>query len=284
MSDNNKTNLENNEINSTNIFDEFENEPSLVSDVKKLKIEQNKDVFFYISMTWKLLQNLFLVFLFFIIFAATYIYIQNDKTLENESLLNPICSLLNKTVPKPDDLGSCSSLSYTKNFYEEELKKLKVEVAQQTLSVLSILYEEKNFNKTKDVLFLLNKTDSKLSVLEILDKFNNLKLEFWWIDKRKVQCRNFLIERWDNTLSMKCEAFSKGFEKWIIWFSWDKSWNTIRWTSITIANSFINYIEKNTDDFTVIERQKVFNNISVVGEKNWYTNKTSFDVKLKINF
>ena len=87
-------------------------------------------------------------------------------------------------------------------------------------------------------------------------------------------------------LSMKCQAFAWWYTSEIIWFSGNKNskQDSLNGTSISIANSFINFLEKNaTKYFLVVERQKIFESQPVIW-KDGYTNQTNFDLKLKINF
>ena len=85
---------------------------------------------------------------------------------------------------------------------------------------------------------------------------------------------------------MKCEAYTASSISGIIWFSWDKNneSDSLSGTSISLANSFINYLEKNAKKyFLVVNRQKTFDLEDIDGN-DWYTKKTSFDLNLKINF
>jgi len=273
------------ETSSVNIFDEFATDSSLIDEVEKLKEEEKKDTYYYLSISWKILQNIFW-FLFVIVFLLYwYIYIQKNDSFADKSLLDPICFVFNdSTISKPEGTTYCSSISFLKKTYELNFETIKLEQSKKILENIIKIYEDSNFTKTKEVSFLLNKTTDRLSVLEVMEKFDLLKNDFWWIDKRKIQCQKIKIISELKILEMECYSYSQWYEKWIIWFSWIKNSDEIWWTSITIANSFLNYIEKNSKDFSLLERQKIFEIESVSWETNGYTNKTSFDVKLKINF
>jgi len=273
------------DINSTNIFDEFATDSSLVDEVEKLKEEAKKDVFYYLSLSWKILQNLFFVLFVIGVLLFSYIYIQKNEKFSDKAILDPICMIFSvEWLATPDNTVYCSSISFSKSYYEEKLKELKKEQSKEILHNITRIYEESNFTKTKEVSFLLNKTEDRVMILKVLEKFDALKNEFWWIDKRRVQCTDITIDTMEKTVNMTCSAFSQWYERWIIWFSWVKNSDETWGTSISIANSFLNYIEKNTKDFTLVDRQKVFSSASVSWEKNGYTNKTIFDIKLKINF
>ena len=270
------------ETSSVNIFDEFATDSSLIDEVEKLKEEEKKDTYYYLSISWKILQNIFW-FLFVIVFLLYwYIYIQKNDSFADKSLLDPICFVFNdSTISKPEGTTYCSSISFLKKTYELNFETIKLEQSKKILENIIKIYEDSNFTKTKEVSFLLNKTTDRLSVLEVMEKFDLLKNDFWWIDKRKIQCQKIKIISELKILEMECYSYSQWYEKWIIWFSWIKNSDEIWWTSITIANSFLNYIEKNSKDFSLLERQKIFEIESVSWETNGYTNKTSFDVKLK---
>jgi hypothetical protein len=101
------------------------------------------------------------------------------------------------------------------------------------------------------------------------------------------------IDSIEKILNVVCDAYSQGYENnWIVGFSGnaERKDEYISWTSLSLANSFLNYIEKRKDSgFTVIEKQKLFEAETVswdsdVGRATGYTKRTTFDIKLKINF
>lgn len=285
MSEKDIENLVNDKGGSSNIFDEFSTDSSLINEIEKIKEEQNRDMFYYISLVWKIFQNVFLLLLVSFIILFSYIYIQKNKNISDSAILDPLCFIfINTSLEKPSGVTYCSSISYLKDYYQKQIEDLKLFQSQKILENIVKIYEQENFLKTKEMVFLLNKSKNKESTLKVLENFDLLKNEFWWIDKSKIQCEGIEIDFIKKYLSMKCVSFSQWYEKWIIWFSWKKNYDEISWTSISIANSFLNYIEKNSSDFTLVDRQKIFSSEGIVWESNWYTSKTSFDVKLKINF
>lgn len=270
---------------SKNIFDEFSTDSSLINEVEKLKEEQTKDMFYYLSMISKVFQKIFILILVFFIFSYWFIFIQKNETFSDNALIDSVCFLFSdSSIEKPEWTTYCSSISYVKSYYKNKLTLLKQEQSKKILENLVKIYEQENFTKTKEMSFLINKWKETSWILQILEKFNTLKNDFWWIDKSRIQCEKLEINFTNKTLNMKCISYSQWYERWIIWFSWKKNYDEIWWTSISIANSFLNYIEKNSSDFTLTERQKIFSSENVIWETNWYTNKTSFDVILKINF
>lgn len=276
------------EINSTNIFDEFEsNNSNLIEEVERLKKESKKDIYYYLNISTKVIWYLFWIFLLFLIISYVYVYIQKNENIYNKGFLDPICWIIMWDSPSPDEFLSCSSITFSKKYYEQRLSRLKITQTEKILPLVSLVYERENFLKSKEISFLLDKSENKFRVLDILEKFDSLKNSFTWISKSRVTCSDINLDWDDKIFSLKCEAFSSNFDNDIIWYSWTRSsqwWSFVQWTSISIANSFLNYIEKNSNDFTLFDRQKTFSNTSVVWDQSWYTTKTQFDVKLKINF
>jgi hypothetical protein len=81
----------NKENESANIFDDFAQDSSLINEVNKLKKENIRDKFYYISKAAYYLQASFWILFFVLILSLSYIYIQNRSDLENSNLIDPIC-------------------------------------------------------------------------------------------------------------------------------------------------------------------------------------------------
>ena len=267
-----------------NIFNDFDSDASLQVELKNIKEKESKDMFYFLSKFLIVLEIIVVLAFLFSIWGFLYTYIQKDSEFSNKEFLNPICSIFNGDLV--DEWAWCSSISYNKRIIDSRLKELNKEQAKLVLNILPMIYEKENFLKTKEIAFLNDKSQNKLKVLDIIAKFDQVKNEFTWVEKKKLQCNNLTISAKDRTLSMKCEAYANGYTSWIIWPSWNKNSesDSLSGTSISIANSFINYIEKNyTKYFSVIDRQKTFDVEPIVW--SWaYTKKTPFDLKLKINF
>jgi hypothetical protein len=88
------------------------------------------------------------------------------------------------------------------------LENTENQQVESILGILKRLDEVANFNNTNEVLFLLDKSQNKLKVLNILEKFDNLKNEFDKIDKQKIQCNSLIIDSKKEILSMDCTAYS----------------------------------------------------------------------------
>lgn len=279
----NKTNNISNQDLSKSIFSDFNADSSLEADLQKIKEKENKDIFYYINIIWFVLKIIFISLILVLSLWYTYIYIQNSEEFSEKEYLTPICWILNWNIV--ENSSGCSSISYLDTVVKNDLENLYKNQTSLILSVLPIIYERESFLKNKEIFFLLDKSKNKLKVLDILSKFDFYKNDFTGIEKKKLECNNFTIDAEEKILSLKCNAYSRWYTSEIIWFSAEKnSKEMVSWTSISIANSFINYLEKNAFKyFIVLDRQKTFWVESVLW--NWaYTKKTSFDLKLKINF
>lgn len=270
----------NNNIDSSNIFDEFVDDTNLIEEVDKLKNEKNRDIFFYLSKAGHFFQISFFIILFLLVLLFSYIWIQNNEKLSNSNILDPICFLILWDIDNTDSY--CSSVSYLKNKYTSDLKELEDDQSREILSILERLYEIENFTKTKEVIFLADKANNKLKILEILEEFDSLKNDFDKIDKQKIQCDSLIINSDKKTLEMDCISYSAWFEKGLRWFDGTTD-STVKWTSLSVANSFLNYIEKESDVFNIIDRQKIFSSEVVLGQKTDFTNQTPFKLKLEYN-
>lgn len=274
----------NNEINSTNIFDEFGSDNlSLMEEVEKLKEEAQKDIYYYLNIAWKILGYIFWLFLLVFLVLLWYIYIQKSDSFYDQAFLDPVCGFMLWETPNPDAYLWCSSISSTNKYYIEKLWELKKDQSIKVFPLISLVYEQENFLKSKEITFLLNKSENKFRVLDVISRFDKLKNDYVWIyNKDRILCSDILLDSDDNTFSVKCEAYSSDFDNKILGLSWNR--DDLLWgTSISIANSFLNYIERTSKDFTIIDKQRVFKSSNITWEKG-YTNKTPFDITLKINF
>ncbi len=178
MSENNSPNSENQEINSSNIFDEFDSDDSLLSEVEKIKDEQSKDVFFYMSTAGKVFQNLFIIVLLLILCSLGYLYMQKNEEVVNKWFLDPVCNFVVWKVPTPEWNSFCSSLAFTKKYYSDKLTKVKSEYSTDIFWILIRIYENENFLKTKEVSFLVNKSDNKVKLIRNYGKIWFIKTRF----------------------------------------------------------------------------------------------------------
>jgi len=96
--------------------------------------------------------------------------------------------------------------------YTDEYKQTKVEQAEKIISIIDSVYKIENFTKSKDVVFLTTKTQNRVLPLRILEKFDDIKRDYEPLEKEKIQCYDIKIKN-DNILSLKCMAYSAGYEK-----------------------------------------------------------------------
>lgn len=274
---------ENNKINqkidSSNIFDEFVGDSNLKKEVDSIKQEKEKDLFFYLSKVGSVLQTMFWILLVIMIIIFSYIYIQNNDELKNSNILDPFCFIFLWDV-KNEDMY-CSSISSLNKTYSLKLETTKQEENKAILGILEKLYNVENFLKTKEIIFLVDKSENKLQTLSILEKFDDMKNEFN-VDKDKIQCNSLSIDSKKSLLTMNCESYSQWYEKWLRWLDWTTE-NPLKWSSLSQANSFLNFISKTSKTFEIIDRQKMFKEESILWTKTGFTSKTTFSLKLKYN-
>lgn len=266
-----------------NIFDDFGVDDSLQKDVAKMEKKKSKDIFFYLSIVSKILQVVFLLLLFTVVAIFFYVYIQKNENLSNKSYLDPVCHFFIGDIKVSWD--SCSSIASLKNQYTKMLSDISLKQGKEIAEILPPLYVSQNLFTSKEVVFLKNKTDTKLPIINIMAKFNYIKNEFTSFERKKIRCENFNIDWAQKLLKVSCSAYTRWYESGIIGFDGDKgSKFKVNGTSISLANSFINFIDKDINNyFTVVDRQKVFE-IEPYLWDDGFTNKTNFTLTLKINF
>jgi len=269
-----------NNIDSTNIFEEFSQDEDLKTEVKNTQEKKERWTYYYLWILSGIIKTFNIVGIIVALIAGGYLYIQNNEEITNVSFLEPICWLF---VGK-DYVSSepwCSSVSSLAKKYEG----LNIDVSKKyywmVANAIEDVYYVSNFAFSNDVLFLLDKTTNRLSLLGMIEKFDTLKNEFEPINKGKILCSNIEISS-DGMFSIDCSAFSSRWDRNIVWLSWknQKSEN-VSGTSISIASSFINYIEKKSEDFIIIDKQKEFSFTDVANY--WgYSRKTDFTLNVKL--
>ena len=265
------------EIDTSNIFEEFNDDSELKKEVKGMVDSQEKDIFYYLSIVGKFAQNTFWILLLLLAFLYGYIFIQENENIKDSNILDPFCVIFLWNIENTNTF--CSSVTSLHKEYENQLEKSKGSQVTEIISILEQLYKLENFLKTKEIIFLSDKTESKLPVLEILEEFDTLKNTFEPIEKDKILCYDIEINK-ENILKARCEAFSAWYEDEIKGFDGTDDL-FIKGTSITIANSFLNFIEKNSDTFMVLDRQKIFSSENIIWDSTGFTNKTTFYLKFK---
>ena len=260
-----------------NIFDDFIDDSSLKENIKEIVKDQEKDVFYYIKIIQKVLKILIFLLLIFVVLAYSYVSIQKNNEYKNSSFIDPLCFIILWDIVNNNIY--CSSVESLFNQYTQELKTLKNEQLSSINDIFETTYKIENFLDSKEVIFLKNKTDTKLDVVTIIDKFDKLLNTFETISKEKLHCFNMEVFS-DNTLKVSCEAFSAWYDTYIKWYDWTAK-KSVWWTSISYANSFINFIKTQYPEFLIINEQKMFDYTPLLLEDNWFTDKTKFSLELK---
>lgn len=267
-------------IDSSNIFDEFE-AWELKEELKTNIPAEKKNMYDYLSIAAWLFSTIFWFSIFVVWGVYGYVNIQENPELDNSSILAPVCKVFIGDIPNVNVNWNCTSISYLETKYSNDLKDLKSEQFSNSLALIEQIYKTENFLKSKEVVFLDTVTKTKLRPLEILEAFDKLKYNYDNNLLERIQCKDFSITN-DWILSASCEAFSGWYETNIKWFDGTDN-QRVSGTSISIANSFLNYIEKQSDVFTLIDRQKTFKSEWVFDEFSYITKKTSFKLELQYN-
>jgi predicted secreted acid phosphatase len=89
-------------------------------------------------------------------------------------------------------------------------------------------------------------------------------------------CKDIEIDS-KNNFKANCEAYSTEWDE-ILWNDWVEK---VNWTSISVAVSFLNYIQTKSTNFTLINKTKSF---SQEATNFWfYIYKTNFILEMKYN-
>lgn len=264
-------------ISTSNIFEDFKDDNDIKKDVKNLEKDKKKDKFFYLSLLWVIFRYLNILLILLITILVTYIFIEKSENMENKSFLKPFCNLLLWVDLR---MNNCSSLAVMNEKYDKKIELEKYSQFKKIYPILKDLDTIENFSNSKEVNFILDKMENKSNPLLILSEFDELKNKFSWSRKSKIKCSNINIV-W-NSLTAQCSASTPWIDPSIPWIQWNNIYK-ITWTSISLAASFLNYIEKD-GRFKIINRQKMFISRDVTGEDLylvWFTKRTDFNIKLE---
>lgn len=286
-SEKNWNDIQSNSAISDNIFKElswwldFWDDSSSSHDIKP-----ERDIFYYFNLSLRIFIWLNIFVFVSIIFSIIYIKVQNNPNLYSKPILDPFCIFLLSDEMK-NTWDYCSSVAALSQDYKTKTESLKNEIVSKLSPIVADIYSIDNFMYSKEISFLLEAKANKLRVVEILNNFDKMKNDFSWWDKQKIVCGWVTITK--ETIDFTCDAYSSSWETssvrwwWIVWPTWDRNSSVIEWTSITVALSFLNFIDKNPEyNFKIIDRQKIFTSDTIVWE--WpYVRKTNFAFKLKYN-
>lgn len=260
-----------------NIFEEFWADEQ---DIEKLEKRNEKDVYFYIWLAGSVLKAANVLLFLTIVVLMMYTTIQKSTSQMNLSFLEPICFLF---VGNDIHMNAwCTGVSSAVQKYSNDLENLKKNQFAKISKILGDVYSSQNFVFSKEVTFLLDKSKNRTLPLDIISAFDNMKTTFEPIEKNKIKCAEFTIYA-PNIVEVTCEAYSSDWDKEIVWFDGEKINADVEGTSISLANSFINYIEKSSEKFAVLEKQKSFTSTRISDSWVSYTRKTVFTLKLLYN-
>lgn len=271
MTSENKDVLES--IDSSNIFDEFETgELQEELEAKKKK----KDLYDYLSMIWSWISAIFwLAFIIALIWFLYTFYQKSEKT-DGLAILSPVCFVFTWDTPWINS-SSCNSIVSLNQYYKEKIEETKTSQFTKINNLLEEVYKIENFNKSKEVIFLTTQTQNKVPVTQILNDFDNLIYEYDSSKLNQILCSDIIIDE-SMIVTMECSTYTWDSDRSIRGMSGN---DKISGTSITLANSFLYYIENNSDKFILQDKQKTFKKEPYYSDDNIYTSETSFELKMQ---
>ncbi len=261
-----------------NIFADFSSDKKLNDEVTKMEEKKKKTPLYYVSVATNIFKSLNIILFLWIVLFYAYYYAQKSSSIDL-SLLDPICGVFVWDVPALD--SGCTWVTSFLDRLKFQTEDLKTQEYSKISSIIGDIYASENFIYSKEITFLINKSKLRAKPLEILKEFDRLKNQFEPFEKSKVSCYDLTFGDWNN-FKVTCDAFSSDWDSKIVGFSWDKSRSTVQGTSISVANSFINFMQENSKAFTVINKQKVFWTFQV-NENGPYTKKTKFTLEMIYN-
>ena len=260
---------------SVNIFSDFTNDTKLQADITVMEEKNKKTLLYYIQMATGIFKTTNALIFVCIWLFSLYAKAQSSEMIDL-SLLKPVCFIFEWS--NFTDYANCTSITSRSLQVKSQIELIKAEQFEKISPLIADIYSVENFIFSKEITFLINKSKNRVKPLQILREFDLLKNKFEPLEKSKISCSQISLHE-ENILKLSCEAFSSDWDKQIVGFSWDKSQNSVEGTSLSIATSFLNFLDENAKNFTLLNKQKVFSTSSV--NNGPYTKKTSFDVELK---
>lgn len=261
-----------------NIFwDDFGWDLDFWDDIDQIESKIDKDLYYYLKLIWNIIWNINIIVFILLTLLSWYFYVQNSNSFHREPMLDSVCEYI---LPAEviEEWEFCSWVSSLLAKRTEEVDSLTQEQFEKVFNWLPKIYSLENFIFTKEVQFLLKQSENKMQVLSILTDFDNLLKDFYSIDKWQIKCEWIEISS-DLILSTQCSVFSADWNDEIMWY--DGSYiNKTGWSTISLASSFLNYIQKESKDFSLVSKQKKFTKDKFTW--NWYyTYSTTFTLQLK---
>lgn len=260
------------EFSTDNIFSEISWDLDF-GDVKDedLDVSQKRN---YLKMLNNTVKGLNVLVLLSLVFTMWFIFISKTET-STFSYLNPVCKVFVWEVPLSDE--GCSGVAYYENYYDNLLNERKYTTLAKVLPLIKDKFSNENYLKSIEVQLLLDKTSAKIKPTDIISDFDKIKDEAAWNSKTSIECSNLNISN-DWTFDVKCSFYSYGFNTDVA-----KETNIYNiWTSMTRAANFQKELDA-SDKFTIIEKQRSFNNTDVTDSVYGYQYKTDLNIKAKYN-
>lgn len=265
----------NNNFEDLNIFNEI-SQNSFIKNEKEI-IKKEKDIYDYLSFYSWIVKFFNYVLLIVIMLSWTYIYIQKSDVFYKSAYLNLFCPLFMwSEASSYIAWENCSSIKTYNSEITETLNKLRQNYFTKIVDLVPKIYELTSSN-TKEKEFLISKTRDRLKVLTIIEEFEKLKTDYNYVDKNKILCNDIIIDS-ENVFKANCEAYSTEWDEIV----WNDANEKINGTSISVAVSFLNYIQTKSSNFTLVNKQK---NFSQEQSNYWfYIYKTGFKLEMKYNW
>lgn len=266
-------------INTENIFDELSVESETHKDVEREQEREKKDKYFYIKKTNTVLIFFNIVCFLSIILFSFYYYIQTSEQKKEYAFLNIICPIF-QWEWYIDNQENCRWIDSVLSEQKKNLNKLKEQQSKLVLDVISDVYSLDNFNLSKNIVFLLDRSENRLKPSEILTEFDAMKLEFSSSDKSDISCSNIHIYD-EESFSIDCDIFSSDWDSKIYVFESGSKLAKKWWgTSISRAASFVDFLENaEKSPFHIVEKPKQYTAQKI--QKPPYTQVTSISLKMK---
>jgi len=256
-------------------------------------VEETKDIWFYL-IRWKIFLNILIIlWLITVLVFFTYTWIQKREF--SKPYLNVVCGIICDDYLKENwekrPTENCSSLYSLNTIFKDRLNLKKQELWTNLATIIYSVYQYDSSKETPEMIFLKDHSKNRLNILRVLWDFDHMLSEFTWdYNKHLLKCENIKINS-DLELTASCQALSTDWETsiswlfwtWIPWIDWSFSDVLKWWTSISMAASFLNFIEKSPEYwFYLLDKQKTFSLENAIDLDNNTTKRTSFPLKLKI--
>jgi len=242
------------------------------------EVVPTKDKLYYMRKIAKYTSFAMILVVIIAIIFWSYVYIQKNENIINNSMLDPVCPIILWDIKKLPWNDSCSSVYSLYNEYNTTTQKLEQNLASWISKIFIPLYKIVSFKNTKEIVFLQTTYPLlKNNIIDIQKDFELLKKNFWIETTNQVICNNISIDN-KNNVDITCNFYSYDISNNIKW----SDMNTlIKWDSAVLRASFINFIQKNPNtNFLIIEKPKEYS-VETTLDNPPYTKVTTLKLKLK---